>query len=175
MRNTKKITLSASVVALSAVFMVLGALVDVLDLSACALASLLVAFVFVEIGAPYTYLVWLATSLITFICFPGSAIWLEYLLVFGIYPIIKAYIERLPRWSWLILKLVYGALSVGAVVALFAKITGVPFFEGVDALWLKVGVLLFLVVAFILYDIFLTVLLRFYFERLRNRIKHLLK
>ena len=107
MRQTKKLTLSAVSVALGVVFMVIGGFLDVLDLSACALASLISVFVFIEIGSPYTYLVWLATSLITFVMFPGSAIWIEYLAVFGIYPIIKAYIERAPRFLWLILKLIY--------------------------------------------------------------------
>ena len=72
MRQTKKVTLSAAVVALSILFLVLGAFVDVLDLSACALASLLVVFVYIEIGSPYTYLVWLATSLTAFLFLSGN-------------------------------------------------------------------------------------------------------
>ena len=80
------------IIALGTVLMVLGAMVDVLDLSVCALASLFVAFVYIEIGSPYPFFVWLGTSLATFLFFPGSIIWLEYLLVFGLYPILKAYV-----------------------------------------------------------------------------------
>ena len=174
MRKTKKITLSAMIIALSTVLMVLGAMVDVLDLSVCALASLFVAFVYIEIGSPYTFCVWLATSLLTFVFFPGSIIWLEYLLVFGIYPILKAYIEKLPRKVWIILKLAYANLIFIALIFLVELILKVPFF-GFDNLWIKVGVYALLNVAFFAYDIFITVLLRFYFERLRNRFKHLLK
>ena len=162
------------IIALSTVLMVLGAMVDVLDLSVCALASLFVAFVYIEIGSPYTFCVWLATSLLTFVFFPGSIIWLEYLLVFGIYPILKAYIEKLPRKVWIILKLAYANLIFIALIFLVELILKVPFF-GFDNLWIKVGVYALLNVAFFAYDIFITVLLRFYFERLRNRFKHLLK
>ena len=47
MRQTKKITLSAMLTALGTVLMVLGAFIDVIDLSVCALASLLVVFVYI--------------------------------------------------------------------------------------------------------------------------------
>ena len=62
MKQTKKLTLSAMIVALGTVFMKLGSIIEVFDLTAAALASMLVAFVYVEIGSPYTWLVWLATS-----------------------------------------------------------------------------------------------------------------
>lgn len=174
MRKTKKITLSAMIVALGTVFLVLGAMVDVLDLSVCALSSLLVAFVYIEIGSPYTFIVWIATSLLTFVFFPGSIVWLEYLLVFGIYPIIKAYIEKLPRKVWLLLKLLFFNAVLVAMIFLVELILKMPFF-GFENLLIKVGVYVLFNVAFIAYDIFITVLIRFYFERLRNRFKHLLK
>ena len=155
--------------------MALGIFSGVLDMSACALSSLLIAFLFIEVGAPYVYIGWLATSLLLFLFFPGSVIWLEYLIVFGIYPVLKAYIERLPRWSWLILKLLFGCAVIFAVIILTEFITGTPFFDGVSLWLIKAGIALFLVLLFIVYDVFLTVLIRFYFERLRNRFKNLLK
>ena len=59
MSQTKKITLSAMMVALSTAFMVLGAAINVLDLTVCALASMLVVFVYIEIGSYYPWLVWI--------------------------------------------------------------------------------------------------------------------
>lgn len=172
MSQTKKVTLSATVAALSAVFLVIGGYLDVFDLTASALASLLVAFVHVEIGKPYDFLVWLITSLVTFLF--GSLLWAEYLLVFGIYPILKAYIERLPRGVWIFLKLLFINLMLWSIMAVYEFIFKIPFFV-VDKLWVKVGVYFVLNVGFIAYDLFITVLMRFYFERFRNRIKHLLK
>ena len=174
MRQTKKITLSAMVVALGTVFMVIGGFIEVLDLSVCALASLLVAFVYIEIGSPYTWLVWLCTSLTTFLIMPGKMMWMLYLLIFGVYPILKAYIEKLPRGAWLITKLLF----INAVIWVFIfgteLIFGIPFFV-VDKAWLKAGVYLVMNVGFIAYDLFITVLIRFYFEKLRHRFRNFLK
>ena len=70
MSQTKKLALSATLTALGTVFMVLGGFIEVLDLTVCALASLLVAFVYIEIGAPYYWLVWICTSLCSALLFP---------------------------------------------------------------------------------------------------------
>ena len=175
MRQTKKITLSAILVALGVAFMVLGAMVEVMDLSVCALASLLVVFVYIEIGSPYTWLVWICTSLISAIIFPGSILWVEYLFVFGIYPLIKAFIERIPkRVFWWPVKLLYFNAVIWALFCIVELIFGLPFFEGDNILW-KAGLYLLMNVAFVAYDIFITVMVRFYFDKLRRRFLRFLK
>ena len=174
MRQTKKITLSAILVALGVAFMALGAVLEVLDLTVCALASLLVVFVYLEIGSPYTWLVWVCTSLITFLIFPGSILWVEYLLVFGVYPIIKAYIERLPKFSWWIIKLVFFNMIVWALFAIVEFVLGLPFFEG-DTFWWKAALYLLMNVAFVAYDMFITVMVRLYYDKFRKRFIRFLK
>ena len=174
MRQTKKITMSAMLTALGTVLMVLGAFIDVIDLSVCAIASLIVVFVYIEIGSPFTWLVWLCTSLLTFLLFPGKAIWIEYLMIFGIYPILKAYIERLPRFLWFVIKLVF----INAILALLTFLVELIFslpLVAVDKTWMKIGVYAIMNVAFFAYDIFITVCVRLYMERLRPRFKNLLK
>ena len=174
MRQTKKFTLSALIVALSVVVMALGALFELFDLSVCALASLFVAFVYIEIGSPYTFAVWLCTSLIVFLFFPGSFVWLEYLALFGIYPILKGYIERLSPKIWWPVKLLFGNAVILLLIFGFKLITGMPFFEAESKLIIA-GLYLILNVAFAMYDIFLSVLIRFYLTRLRARFKRFLK
>ena len=161
-------------VALGTVFMTLGGFFEVLDLSVCALASLLVVFVLIEVGDPFPWLVWLCTSLATFLIFPGKMLWMEYLLIFGIYPILKAYIERLPRVAWFVLKLAFINSVLWLIILGFELIFKTSIFI-VDELWVKVAVYFVMNVAFFAYDMFITVLVRFYFARLRGRIKHLLK
>ena len=180
MKETKKLTISAMTVALGVVFMVLGAVFEVLDLSAAVLASLLVVFIYIEIGSPYTWLVWLATSLGAFLLYPGSLMWLVYLTVFGIYPILKGYFERLPRVLWIILKLAFVNISM-ALLTLFAEwLTGVSFLgEAPDTgfnpivfyaiLWLLMNV------AFFLYDKMIGIMLAFYYARIRPKIERILK
>ena len=174
MSQTKKITLSALMVALGTVFMVIGAVFEVLDLTVCAMASLLVLFIFLEIGSYYPWLVWICTSLATALLYPASIIWAEYALVFGIYPLIKSYIEKLPKWSWFIVKLAYINAVIWGLFAICEILLGLPFF---DAEGTGMVVLLYVLmnVAFIAYDLFITVMVRFYYDRLRQRFKKFLK
>ena len=174
MSQTKKITLSAMMVALGAAVMLLGAVIEVLDLSVCALASMLVVFVYLEIGSYYPWLVWICTSIITALIYPASIIWVEYAFVFGIYPLIKAYIERLPRWSWLIVKLVYINAVIWAMFCVSELLLGIPFFdEGGQILAVITYVLMN--IAFVAYDFFIVVMVRFYMAKLRPRFKKFLK
>ena len=174
MRQTKKLTLSAILVALGTAVMLLGAVVEVLDLVVCVFASLLVVFVYLEIGSPYTYLVWICTSLATALVYSGSIIWVEYMLVFGIYPMLKALIERLPRPLWIWLKLLFINGVVTGLFFIVEGIFGVPFFED-SLLVMKIVTWALINVAFIVYDRFITVMVRVYFERIRPKISKLLK
>ena len=162
------------IVAISAAFMAIGGLVEVLDLSVLAFTSLLVAFVYIEIGSPYTWLVWLCSSLAAFLLVPGSIVWGEYLTIFGIYPILKAYIEKLRRPFWIWLKLLYINAVLWGLFFTFEFLFDYPIFI-YDKLWLKVAVYFVANVAFVAYDLFLNVLIRAYFVKFRNRFKHLLK
>lgn len=174
MKQTKKITLSAMMVALGTVIMLLGAVIETLDLTVGAIASLTVVFVYIEIGKPYDILVWLCTSLAVALIYPGSAMWVEYLLIFGIYPILKAYIEKLLRWTWIPVKLIY----INAVVAILAfgmeKLLGIPFFDE-EGEGMMIAFWVLLNVAFVLYDLFLRTLVRLYVGKYREKVKKLLK
>ena len=177
MSQTKKITLSAMMVALGTVFMVVGAVLEVFDLTACALASLLVVFTFIEIGSYYPWLVWICTSLAAGLLYPQSLMWVEYALIFGIYPLIKAYIEKLPRWSWIIVKLVYINATIWGLVAICELVLKqvFPFFEDVDSEIFFVVLYVLMNIAFLAFDLFITVMARFYFIKLRPRFKKFLK
>lgn len=167
-------------VALGVVFMTIGAFVPSLDMTSAALTSLIVVLIFIEIGSPYTYLVWLATSLIGFIFFSGSAVWLQYLLVFGIYPILKAYIERTPRPLWFIIKLVYANAIFALLFWLMDVLLGMPFDTGETLFGLHgtpLLILLFVIlnVAFFAYDILIGLSAKIYLFKYRDRFKKFFK
>ena len=175
MRQTKKVTLSAMIVALGTVFMVLGGFIEVLDLSVCALASLLVVFAYIEIGKPYYWLVWICTSLATFLLSPGKQLWILYLAIFGIYPILKAFFERIKNRSlWLVLKLVYINIVLVAFTFVWEFVFSVPLFVFDNKLFVA-GAYAVVNVGFIAYDAFISVMVRLYFVKLRPRFKSLLK
>ena len=172
MRSTKKIAISAMLVALGAVLMSVGALFEVMDLATAAFVSLFIVFAMIEIGMPYPWLMWISTSLITFLIFPAKTVWLMY-LSFGAFPILKAYIERLPRAFWLILKLLYLNAVLFALYFLVELIFSVPLVTG--TWWMIAIAFLLMNAAFIAYDRMLTLAVRYYFAKLKDRIKGLLK
>ena len=161
-------------VALGTVIMALGAIIEVVDLSLAAIASLLTVIILIEVGGGYPWLVWLGTSLATFLVFPGSTVWLMY-FAFGVFPILKYYIEKLKRPLWFILKLLYVNLMAISLIYLVELIFGLPFFEEGSLLIVKVLVYLLLIVAFFAYDRLLTLFARLYADRLRQRFKQLFK
>ena len=169
------------IVALGTVFMVLGAVVEVFDLTAVALASVLAAFVYIELGSPYTWLVWICTTLATFLLYQHSAMWFIYFVLFGIYPILKGYIERLPRVFWWPIKLVFGNLAFVAMLFGVQLITGLPFINPEESIFGITGKAIYVVTwillnaALIVYDFFITVMVRFYMEKLRPKFRKILK
>lgn len=181
MSTTKKLTLSAMMTALSVVLMIFGVLVQVLDLTVAALVSLVVAFVYIEVGAPFVHFVWLASSALTFIFFPTAPIWLEYFLIFGPYPILKGYIERAPRCVWMILKLAAFNLMILALFYLTELVFGVPLISPEESLFgisgsILVGIIWVIMnIAFVAYDMLITVMVRIYIHKYRDKIKRLLK
>ncbi len=169
--------------ALTVVFMSLGAFVEVLDLTAAALCSVIMMFVFIEVGKPYTFCVWLGASLLGAVLLPHSFVWISYLLVFGIYPIIKSYVERTKRPLWIVLKFVY--FNACAILMILASeyILGVPFFTNDlniplledNTYILQAVIYILLIAAMFVYDVFMTFAARFYFVTLRQRIQKILK
>ncbi|MBQ7362983.1 MAG: hypothetical protein IJW48_00875 [Clostridia bacterium] len=179
MKETKKLAFSAITVALGVAFMLLGAVFEPLDLASSCLASVLLLFIYIEVGAPYTYLVWLCTSLISFIVYPTALMWVMYLLVFGIYPILKGYIERAPRALWWPLKLLFGAVSLTALFLITSFVLGVPLVDeglfGLPTPVIYAATALLGALCFLLYDIFLTAAVRVYYSKIRNKLKNILK
>ncbi len=175
MKKTKKITLAAMMSALGAALLLIGAFIEALDLAMGAVSSVIMIFVYIELGSPYTWLVWLVTSACTFLLGTGNpmaAIW--YFLLFGIWPILKAYIERLPRVIWLLPKLIFANLIFAAAAGLYLLIFSISPF-GLDAKWMIALVWVVGNVAFVVYDMFVTAMAKVYLLKYRKRFSKLLK
>ncbi|MBQ2876652.1 MAG: hypothetical protein IJE25_06555 [Clostridia bacterium] len=175
MKQTKKLAISAMLVALSATLMSAGAMLEVADLAACAIASLFVVLAYIELHSPYTWLVWLASSVVTALMFFGSPVWSEYFLFFGLYPIIKAYIERAPRPLWWVLKIAFINAVVWVLILLVDGVLGIPVIEMEGSLIFLVGIYLLVNVAFVVYDLFLTAMIRAYMLKWRKHFARFFK
>ena len=163
--------------------MALGAFIEVLDITVAALCSCLMAFVFIEIGERYAFGVWLGTSILGLVFFTHSLVWVTYFLVFGIYPILKAYIEKLKRPFWIPVKLVLFVISTLLIIfaselllgiPFFTDTLGVPFFENNMDVFRAIVVVGLVGVMFV-YDFGMTLAIRVYFMNFRDKIKSILK
>ena len=181
MKNkTKNLTVAAVCAALGTVVMYVGSLIEVLDLTTVFAASILVVFLQLELGGPWPTLLWLTTSLLGFIFLPNRFCAFEYAFFGGLYPILKYWLEKLPRRLAYVLKFL-------AFNLLFSLVLGVSIWLfGIEELTLPVigeitptvYLLILLVlgnIVFVAYDVMITRLIRLYFYKIRDKIQHILK
>ena len=182
--KTKKLTLSATLAAMGVVLLIIGGLIEVLDLSMAALASFFCIFAVIEMGKGYPWMIFAVTGILSVILMPqGLGGWF-YLVFFGYYPIVKEQLEKLHKpFAWG-LKFVVFNLAVTA----YGLICYFLFFGQLKALFDEVAALLggtslgaiviiaiyaVLNLVFIVYDIALTRLITLYLVRLRKKFRFL--
>ena len=156
-------------IAVGVVAIVLGSLLDVLDLCTAAFTALLCVVVMIEYGKLYPWGVYLATALLSLMLAPQKGAAMVY-AAFGYYPILKAYIERLPRVAE---KVVKGALFLTLELIL---ITLTDLITGADELmpWYYYAVLYVMGFATLwLYDVLISRLVSRYLAQWRERVKKL--
>lgn len=164
--KTRLIALGAMLTSLSVVLMYLGTVIEVLDLTCCACASLITVFAVIEFSRRYAYGVYAATLVLSALIVPNKFEVAAYTFI-ALYSILKSVIEKKRlKLSWLI-KLVYFniVLVLALVVAKYLLLT--------PDLGL-LSVISFAVlgnIAFVLFDIALTSLITLYVFKLRTRFK----
>lgn len=171
MKKTKKLALCAMLAALGTVLLLLGSFIEIADLSAAALASFLVVFVFIELGGGWAVALWGVTALLSLLLFPSGAS--VFYGVLGLYPLLKALYERLPRVPEWVLKL----LTCNVILAVYILVGRFLLMLPDEILY---GFMLYVFVAlanltFVLYDIAMSRLIVYYSLRLRHRLSKLLK
>lgn len=121
-KKTRFIAISAILCSLGTLLLYLGSVIEILDLTAGAIASLLVVMAVIEMGGKWPYLIWLVTSALSLILLPNKFIALFYLLFYGAYPILKSKIEKLNSIVSWVLKLVMFNASLAIVIFVTMKI-----------------------------------------------------
>ena len=174
MGEVRKLTLSAMMCAMTVAMLAVASFLGDLDLTILMLASVCMVFVYVEIGSPYTYLTWLVSSLLTFLFFPSRYFWVVYLFIFGFYPILKGFIEKLKRPFWLLLKLVWFNVTLVIVFLIISFILGIDLLEG-EAEWMIYVLYGLANVSFICYDLLIGFLVRLYLVRYREKLVKLFR
>ena len=93
--KTRDISISGLFTALGIVLLYLGCLVPEMDMAASAAAGIVPVFVLMTASPAGGFMNYIATSVLALIILPSKTICIEYVFVFGIYPLIKLYIEKL--------------------------------------------------------------------------------
>ena len=166
-KNARRLAAASMIAALSFSLMYIGTLALVFDLCAVALGAIGTAFAMIELRGAWPWLIAAVCSLLCLLLLPDKFAAFEYMILGGVYPIVKSYIERLPRlWQWP-LKLVYlNILLTGAMLL-------AEYVLHIEEEWLVLSVSMYALTntAFIIFDIALTVLISAYLTRYRKRFK----
>ena len=165
--KTRKLAFSAMLSALGVVILYLGAVVEMLDLTTVAVASVFVFFAVIELGSPYQYLIYAVTSVLAILLLPDKLSGAAYLLFGGIYPILKSFFERRRRvLSWF-LKFVYFNIVLALLIASAVFLFHLEEYNTVYCTFLfALGNFTFL-----MFDILATNLIRAYIFKLRDRFR----
>ena len=167
----KHLTLSAMLCALGVIVLALGSFIEVIDASVAVIASLLTVYAVIEIGGTYPWMIWIVTSIVSFLLIPAKSPVLFYALLAGYYPIVKEKIER--RFSILTEWLLKSAILVGAsaLIYLAARLFFPALLEGYEGIPMLLLLFGLTAVVFVLYDYCLSQLITFYLVRLRHRFR----
>ncbi len=167
-RRTKYLTVSAMLAALGVIILMLGSLVEVLDVTVAVLASLLGIYAVIEMGGAYPWLIWLVTSVLSLVLLPQKTPALFYACFAGFYPIVKEKLEKLKKPISLVLKIIVFHLCLAALLALMRLF--LPDALNMDGIrWLPIVLYVMCFGCFLLYDFALTQLITYYLLRLRKR------
>lgn len=162
--------------------LLIGSLIETLDLSMAAMASFFCIFAVIELGTAYSWMIFAVTGILTVILMPQSMVGWFYILFFGYYPILKEKIEKLKApVAWLIKIII---LNISLVISIvFASLvfyggnmfdTFVMMFGAEDwGIYAAIGIYALVNVVFVVYDVALTRLISVYLFRLRHRFKFL--
>lgn len=179
-KQIRSLTLCSVLAALGVVMLYLGSLIEVMDLTTVFLASFLVVVVILELKAPWHFLLWAVTSLLSLLLLPNKFCAFEYAIFGGLYPILKFYYEKCSRTLANVLKILSFNVLFFVAVLVFIYLFGLEEVTlpviGTATPVMYVAVMAVLAnVVFVLYDILLTRFIIIYEQKYRKRLKRIFK
>ena len=167
-KKTKIIALGGFVTLFSVVSLYLASIVPTNRLFFLALSSFFISLIVIEHGLKHALVVYLASSLLSFIIIPSKLIVLPYIVFFGYYAVIKSLIERTNNLliEWIIKLLTYN-IAMYVIYLLTSKM----FFDSITVKLPIWAVFVAIQVIFILYDYCFSLAIQYYNTKLKNKIK----
>ncbi len=183
---TRRMVTCAILCALSVVVLGIGTLLQIIDLTAAAMAAVIILLIYLSFGGRYALLSYAVTGVLGAILMPQSlAVW-SYIGLMGYYPVIKKRLDALPRLlGWLVKLLLFTAVMAVCVVIFHFLVMGgeghlmdsvlALFGEAEGKSLMAWGVLGLSLVTFMIFDLLLDRLLVLYNLRYRHRVEKWLK
>ena len=163
--KAKEITLSAVLIALTLIILYLNLIFPISTISILTLASLLIPVALIRGSMKSAILVYISSSIIGFFLLPINII-LLYILFFGIYGIVKYFIEKIKNIPLeILLKLIFFNMIFFISFFLFNS------FIAIQITKLPLGIFWILAqVVFLVFDYALSLLITFYLERIHTKL-----
>ena len=166
--SIKRLTFCAMLVALGVIFLGIGALIEVLDISMAVIASICVIIPMIEYGKGTPWMVYGAISVLSLLLLPNKFPAALFALFAGFYPILKEKLERKNTViRWILKELIFN-ISLAIIVLLYFFL----FFKGtIQVPWMIAVAIILAELVFILYDKAISKLIRIYVMEFRHRLK----
>lgn len=163
--------------ALSLIIMAVFGAFPSMTYAAPVFCGIFIAFSVIEFGSKFAFALYLAVSVLALAVVPNKEAAVFYALFFGVYPILKGFIESRIKgaFAWMVKYLIFNiAIIVGYLIC--AKLLNIPYDE---IGFLGKFTLLFLWgsgnVAFFVYDVAFTRVVTLYIYKWQKYVKRLLK
>lgn len=162
--NSKRIATNAFLIALTIIILYLNLILPISTISILTLASLIIPIALIRNSIKDAFLVYISSSIISFFLLPLNIV-LLYICFFGIYGIVKYFIEKINNITLeIILKLAFFN---------FILIIGFLIFKSFLPInSIKIPIWLFIVlcqIIFLIFDYALTLLISFYIEKIHKK------
>ncbi|MFA6308704.1 MAG: hypothetical protein WC677_03020 [Clostridia bacterium] len=166
--NSKRVAFNGILLALLVITMYLASLLPGLKTSLLTLSSFYIALVIIEFNILNGWIFYLASSLLLLIVLPNKLMLIPYVLFFGVYGIVKFYIERRNKIVVeYILKILYFNIFFIPLIFFGGKL----FFSNAIDKFPMWAVITALEVVFIVYDYIYTLFIRYYIQKVKSKIK----
>lgn len=165
--NVRTVALGGILAALAVVCLYLEAVAPVSKLSLYALSSFFISIIIIETGIRNGWIFYIATSLLSFLVVPDKLSVIPYVTFFGIYGIVKFYIEKLHKIlpEYILKYLFFNAVMIAAVFFIENLVGLMPDIK--LAWWVLV---LIAEAVFFVYDYVYTRLISYYISHIRRRL-----
>lgn len=157
---SKKITYSGILLGLNIVLLLISNLISINTMFFMGLASLIISVIVMEYGVNTGVVFYIASIILSFIVMPNKAQWLLYTLTFGIYGLVKYFIEKgRPIYIEVILKLIFANLVAVILYLILKNIVIIP---------INIITIIVYQVAFLVYDYVYSLFIEYYNEKIKR-------